>query len=383
MKEAERFIEVMQREFPLEAGLIHLNHAAVGPWPRRAAEAVRRFAEENLHRGSLHYGAWLETEARLRRRLAALIGEEAGDIALLKNTSEGLSVIAHGLSWRTGDQVVIPAGEFPSNRIVWESLAPQGVRVIRVPLPLDEEAPEERLLAACTPRTRLLSVSAVDYATGLRLDLERLGRECRIRGILFVVDAIQWLGALPFDNRRIGADAVVADGHKWMLGPEGLALFWCRRELRERLTLHQFGWHMVEAPGDFDREEWRPASSARRFECGSPNMVAIHALEASLSLFGELGMEAVAKAVAANVDHLVARILDHPRLEILSPEDPARRAGIVTFRHRRVSSEHIYRRLMEERILCALRGGGIRFSPHCHNTPRQIDRALQRIDAIS
>lgn len=365
-------------EFSLDPGLCHLNHAGVAPWPRRAVEAVRRFAEVNGTRGSEPYPEWLSVEQRLRERLARLIGAGSpADIALAKSTSEGLSVIAHGLDWRPGDSVVGIAEEFPSNRIVWESLASRGVAWLGLEL-ANSSDPESDLLALCDERTRVMAVSWVQYARGLRLDLARLGAACRGRGILLCVDAIQGLGALPLDLAEIQADFVVADGHKWMLGPEGLALLYVRPELRDRLALHQFGWNMVENRGDYERRDWAPARDARRFECGSPNFLGIHALEASLSLIEDLGPARIAAAIAERVDHLIAR-LDDRGLELVSPRAPERRAGIVTFRVPGIDPGQLYRRLMERRVLCAQRAGGIRFSPHFYTPIAVIDRAMDTV----
>ncbi len=361
-------------EFPLREEIIYLNHAAVAPWPRRAVEAVQRFAGENMRQGSLDYPAWLETEQNLRRQLSYLLNAPStNDIALVKNTSEALSFVAWGLDWRSGDNVVISDQEFPSNRIVWESLRSQGVELRQADLNA-ADTPEQALLARIDERTRLLATSSVQYGTGLRMDLARLGRFCRENAVLFCVDAIQSLGALQMDVQAIEADFVAADGHKWMLGPEGLGVFYCRAELRERLALHEFGWHMVEHAGDYDRSDWCPASDARRFECGSPNMLGAMALSASLGLLLEVGMENVERAVLARTDHL-SRQLHELGMELRSPTDGARRAGIVTFRHPDEHPDALFQRLWDKGVVCAKRGGGIRLSPHFY-TPFDALRAV-------
>ena len=362
--------------------ILYLNHAAVSPWPRKAVQAVQQFAADNGATGSKHYPHWMATEARLRERLAALIGaESAGDIALTKSTSEALSMVAQGLPWQDGDNVVGIQQEFPSNRIVWEALGERGVSWRA--LDLDRSAtPEEDLLSLCDARTRVLAVSWVQYARGLRLDLERLGRACRQRGILFCVDGIQGLGALPFDLTRFEVDFVAADGHKWMLGPEGLALFWCRPELRETLRLTQFGWHMVEDMGDFERADWRPAMDARRFECGSPNMLGVHALEASLAVLQEVGTHQVASAIAERVERLI-ELIDAGGLELLSPRAPERRAGIVTFRVPGVNQQVLYKALMQRDLMCASRGGGLRFSPHFYTPMEHLQQAIDLTRAVA
>lgn len=371
----------MDSEFLLEPGVCYLNHAGIGPWPQRARDAVCRFAEDNARRGAARYPAWLAVEQRLRERLAWLIGAAGPqDIALVKNTSEGLSFIAQGLRWQPGDNIVGIAQEFPSNRIVWESLAEHGV--VWRPLDLERSTdPEADLIALCDSSTRLIAVSWVQYAHGLRLDLARLGNWCRQQGILLCIDAIQGLGAVPFDLERYPADFVVADGHKWLLGPEGLGLFYVRPELRGRLELYEFGWHMVEGAGDFERSDWRPRADARRFECGSPNLLGAQALEASLSLFAEIGMDEVWRRLQARTAHLIA-LIDRRGFELLTPRDPERRAGIIGFRVPGRSSAALYQGLMEKGVICALRGGALRFSPHFYSPLADLERAFQILDRL-
>lgn len=371
-------------EFPLDPDLIYLNHAAVSPWPRRTAEAVQRFAEENLHQGGRHYPRWLEREVHFREQCRSLLNApSADDIALLKNTSEALSVVAHGLAWRAGDNVVVSDQEFPSNRIVWQSLQDQGVETRCVDLSRGA-TPEQALHDCMDDRTRLLSISSVQYADGLRLDLAWLGALCRARGVLLCIDAIQSLGALPLDVQACDADFVMADGHKWLLGPEGCAVFYVRAGVRDRLRLRQYGWHMVEHHLDFSRHDWQAAASARRFECGSPNMLGIHALSASLGLLAEVGMETVATRVLENSTYLMEALGALPGVEILTPRQPGRYAGIVNFSHRHVDAADLHSRLLARNVVCAQRGGGVRFSPHFHTSLAQLAAAVATVaDVIS
>ncbi|MGH8568565.1 MAG: aminotransferase class V-fold PLP-dependent enzyme, partial [Gammaproteobacteria bacterium] len=232
-------------EFPQPEDLIFLNHAGVSPWPRRAALAVHHFAQENIVSGPLHYERWLETETRLRDQLRSLINAAStAEIALLKNTSEGLSFVAGGLSWSRGDNIVTCAEEFPSNRIPWQALSERGVTLREAALPADGDL-ESALVAACDRHTRLLTISSVQFASGFRVDLDALGVFCRARGILFCIDAIQGLGALPLDVATCHADFVVADAHKWLLGPEGIALFYVAERVWDRLRPSEYGWHMT------------------------------------------------------------------------------------------------------------------------------------------
>jgi len=368
-------------EFPVTGNHIYLNHAAVAPWPRRTAEAVAAFAAENLEHGAARYPKWLETEHGLRRLGAWLIGAPGtDDIALIKNTSEGLSMVAHGLPWRAGDSVVGIRQEFPSNRVVWESLEEYGVEFRALDLASTDD-PEEDLMAACDSSTRLLAVSSVQFADGFRLDVNRLGEFCRRNDIIFCVDAIQHLGALPFDALACHADYVIADGHKWMLGPEGLGFFYSHPDARERLRLRQFGWHMRRHPGDYEPgTNWEVSPTATRFECGSPNMLGVHALTASLSLLRDIGMDRVESALKERIDLLTELTLKNPAIELLSPVAPERRAGIVTLRHAEVPSEVLHRNLTEAGVICAVRGGGVRLSPHFYTPLDQIERTWQLLE---
>ncbi|VAX06404.1 Cysteine desulfurase [hydrothermal vent metagenome] len=369
-------------EFPLNDDLIYLNHAAVSPWPQRSGLAVKRFAEENVHQGAYLYPEWMKQEACLREQLRQLINaQSADDIALLKNTSEALSVVAHGLDWSTGDNIIISDQEFPSNRMVWESLHSQGVQLRQVEL-TTAESPEQALIAAIDSQTRLLSISSVQYASGLRMDLVKLGEACARHNVLFCVDAIQSVGALQIDVQEIQADFVMADGHKWMLGPEGLAFFYSRASVREQLKLHQFGWHMAEDYLNFDNRDWQIAKSARRFECGSPNMLGIYALSASLSLLLETGMHLIEHQVLDNSRHLFAEIKATKNLQILSNTDEGRFAGIVLFQHSQLPAQELYASLMQKGVVCAARGLGVRFSPHFYTSKKQISEAVSMADSL-
>lgn len=367
-------------EFPLRDDIIYLNHAAVSPWPRRTADAIHEFTQQNLTQGSLFYPQWLEIEALLREQLRQLINAPStSDIALVKNTSEALSFVAYGLDWQAGENIVSSNQEFPSNRIVWESLATQGVEFRQADL-ATAETPEDALFALVDTNTRLIAISSVQYASGLRMDLERIGAFCREHGILFCVDAIQSLGALPFDVQTCHADFVAADGHKWMLGAEGLGVFYCRTEMRDRLELTQYGWHMVEAPGDFDQQTWQPAASARRFECGSPNMLGIHALSASLSLLLETGMEVVSAQILDNSRYLMEALGTLGYLQE-TPLNQSRHAGIISFRHPVEESTGLFEYLRENGIFCALRNGNIRFSPHFYTPRQQLNHSLELLES--
>ena len=364
--------------FELDPGLVHLNHAGLAPWPRDTVRAVTRFAYENARWSSRRQQRWLEEERRLRELGRWLLDAESPDeIALLKNTSEGISMLAAGLPWRDGDNIVLAADEFPSNRIPWEAAAERAaVALRRVDLAAADD-PEQALLEQVDGRTRALAVSSVHYATGLRLDLERLGAALQDTPALFCVDAIQSLGAHALSVRGCRIDCLAADAHKWMLGPEGVALFWLRPALYDGLRLSQHGWHMVAAAGDYGRRDWRPAPDARRFECGSLNTLGIYALRASLELLQTVGLREIEERIADRVGQLDRAV----RALGCAVRTPERRAGILTFTPPDGAVRRVYRRLLEGRVLCAERGGGIRFSPHFYTSAADLQRALETLEA--
>lgn len=385
----------MKSHFQLDENIIHLNHAAVAPWPVVTRDVVIDFAKENTSIGSQNYLHWMQTEKQLKQKLVQLINAQSTDeIAILKNTSEGLSLIAQGLHFTAGDNIVIPAEEFPSNNVVWQALSTQGVEIRSISID-GLEQPEQALIAAMDDRTHLLSCSSVQYARGLRLDLTVIGEACKQNKTLFCVDAIQSLGAIPFDAQSCHADFVVADGHKWMCGPEGTALFYCRKQTQEQLQLRQYGWHMLKDPFSFastpvketdsktDKKmsnqppQIQIADSAQRFECGSPNMMGIAALNASLGLLLDIGIEKIHSKITDNVEYLLAKLQAQDDITILSPLKNDRYAGIVTFVKTSVDNEKLYQQLQANNILCASRGGGIRFSPHFYIEPQQLDTALK------
>jgi len=248
-------MQSFNEHFPLDPSICYLNHAAVSPWPLRTTNALTDFAKENSTFGATNYLKWLETEQQLRARLAKLINtHDTDEITLAKSTSEALSIIAYGIDWQAGDEVIISSHEFPSNRIVWESLAQFGVKTVIADFPTSSAStiadPINSIQSCITKNTRLVSISSVQYASGLRINLDALSLLCQKHQILLCVDAIQSLGAIPFDQNKVQADFIVADGHKWMMAAEGLALLYIKKERQNQLKLTQFGWHMIKDKGN-------------------------------------------------------------------------------------------------------------------------------------
>ncbi len=222
-------------------------------------------------------------------------------------------------------------------------------------------------------------MSSVQFASGFRLDLNKLGTSCKQRGILFCVDAIQSIGAIEFDAQAMHADFVMADAHKWMLGPEGIALFYVHPDVRDKLRLHQYGWHMLANTSDYDQRDWRPAGNARRFECGSSNMLGIHALSASLSLLEEIGMSEIQRRLMDTSDYLISKLQTLENLELITPTVSHRRAGIVSFIVKGGDNEALHQHLLDNKVICAYRAGAIRLAPHFYTPRVKVDKALEII----
>jgi len=363
--------------FPVVRDWIHLDHAGVAPISTRVAEALRRYSDLASHQGAVRYASFVEEIERVRARAAALIGAAADEIAFVKNTTEGLGIVACGLDWRRGDVVLTCDLEYPSNVTPWLSLAPHGVETVILPshggcLPLarlDE--------ALRNPRVRLLALSSVEFASGARNDLRSIGRLCRDRGVLFCVDAIQSLGYLPIDVRSDSVDFLAADGHKWLLGVEGCAIFFCSRPLLERVTPRIVGWKNVADPGDFDRYQTDLCPDARRFEEGSPNTAGIYALGAAIDLLLELGVAEIGERVLALTERL-AQGLPARDAELLSPRGDAA-SGIVSFRMAGEDPARTVERLRSRRIHCAVRRRAVRASPHFYIDMAEIDALLEAL----
>ncbi|ORU92922.1 MAG: class V aminotransferase [Cycloclasticus sp. symbiont of Bathymodiolus heckerae] len=368
-------------EFNLDDDVIYLNHAAVAPWPLRTEKAVNAFCRENVTIGSKKYANWLKVESHLKQQLVQLLhAESADEIALVKNTSEALSFVAYGLDWNANDNIVTSDEEFPSNMIPWESLSNQGVSVKKTVLK-NASDPTAALIDNIDHNTRLLTISSVQYASGLRVDLERLGVACRQKNVLFCIDAIQSIGAFPVDVQRYQADFMMADGHKWMLGPEGLGVFYCRKQVQKKLKLTQFGWHMVEDMGNYDTPLWSTAQSARRFECGSPNMLSIHALSASLSLLLDIGLDNIEEKVIKRGQYIINKVKQNKHLTLLTNPDEYGN-NIIVFKPSNNLTDDLFENLVSQNVVCAKRGGGIRFSPHFYTPFKIIDRAFVLINSF-
>ncbi len=374
-------IQKYRRLFPVCDTWAYLNHAGVAPISRRVAEAVEAFNREALYHGFTLRPKWSQRIGEVRGACARLIGASPEEIAFVKNTSHGLSLIARGLGLKEGDEVIIAEGEFPANVYPWMALERHGVLLKKIPLKnaeLDLHALQELI----TPHTRVVSLSSVQYGNGYRLPLSEVGRLCRNAGIYFMVDAIQSLGAFPLDVHRDSIDFLAADAHKWMLGHEGIGILYVRREWIERIEPVLLGWNSVQGALQFDKIDYQLHRSAERFEEGSHNGLSIYGLGGAVDLLLEVGIDRIARRILELTDHLITGLQERG-MTITNSLNPKYRSGIVTFRLPKDPEgeklARLERHLFSKKIYTTIRRGSLRISPHFYNTEEEIHRALKKI----
>ncbi|MBX9602981.1 MAG: aminotransferase class V-fold PLP-dependent enzyme [Bryobacteraceae bacterium] len=357
-------------EFPVTRRLIYLNHAAVAPLSRRAAEAMKKLADDACEYGSLHYSDWEATYAALRESAARMIGASAAEIAIVKNTSEGISTVALGMDWKPGDKVVAFREEFPANLFPWQRLAAKGVQVEWLSIYDSLEGIDEAARGA-----KLLAISYVNYLSGFRANLEAIGEICRRRGAFFFVDAIQGLGIFPVDVERMRIDALAADGHKWLLGPEGCGILYLRREWQDRIEPVEFGWTNIAGFNDYACRDMSLRADAGRYECGTLNTIGVYGLRAAFDLLLEVGVETVAETVLGLTGRIAAgaAALGY---ETAIPHEPETGSGIVSVRKEGLDSGDLVGRLRANGVAASPRQGWLRLSPHFYVTSNEIDRVL-------
>jgi selenocysteine lyase/cysteine desulfurase len=353
--------------------LIYLNHAAVAPLARPAAEAMQRLAADAMEFGSFHYQQWLETYEGLRVAAARLIGAQRNEIAIVKNTSEGIATVAMGLDWRSGDKIVAFHQEFPANYFPWKILEGTGVRVEWLSY-LD---PLDRIEEVCRG-ARLLTISFVQFLSGYRADLTAIGEICHRHGCIFFVDAIQGLGAFPLDVRQGRVHALAADGHKWMLGPEGCGILFISQELQDSIRPVEFGWTNVAKYSDYASRDMTLRPDAGRYECGTLNTIGCYGLRASIELLLDVGIPAIGAAVQ-HLGDLAAEGVQAKGYEVLGSRSDATGAGIVSFRKSGVETTTIVQKLKDAGIAVAPRQSWVRVSPHFYISPDDIGRMLEAL----
>jgi selenocysteine lyase/cysteine desulfurase len=364
-----------REHFPVTARWAFLDHAAVAPLPAPAVEALRVYADSLAGNGIAAVKTWTDRLARVRQSAARLINAPtADDVYFVPSTTHGITVVAEGFPWSNGDNVVLAAEEYPANQYPWMNLADRGVEVRSVPSRGNRITIDD-IRAAMNDRTRVLTVSSVEFASGFRNDLDALGELCNDRGVFFFVDAIQSLGAFPLDVQKTPIDALAADGHKWLLGPEGAGIGYVRREWVERLHPIGVGAFSVVRPLDFSTIDFKLKPHAGRWEGGAMNVPGLTALGASLDLLLEAGIANVGRRVIELTDYLC----DHAASRgwtVFSSREAAEKSGIVSLVHPTLPAAEIQKRCRAAGVIVNNRSDRTRVSPHAYNTEAEIDQFL-------
>lgn len=369
-----------RREFPVVGERIYLAHAAVCPLPACVVSAINHYLAQASSGGQFeHLHASAETQTR--ELAAQLLGASAEEVAFVASTSSGLSLVAAGLAWQAGDNVVIAEGDFPSNVYPWLNLQRQGVGIKWIPSRGDGLVTLEDVATQVDSKTRLVSLSSVHYATGARLDVDAIGQYLQSRNILFCVDAIQSLGAVPVSVRHV--DFLTADAHKWLLGPQGIGILFVRRCRFDLLRPALLGWKSVSANKDFVHQRLEFPASARRYEPGSLNAIGITGLHAALSMLQRIGATTIAERLKVQRAFLVPRLMEkgYRILGVPAQQDPS---GITSFCSESKDVMALYRRLDERGIVVSVREDPrgnkcIRVAPHFYTTEAELEILLSHL----
>jgi cysteine desulfurase/selenocysteine lyase len=364
--------------FPITEEYAYLNHASIAPYSVPVAKAMDELIANRCRRGGLDTPKWEERLEQVRGLTAQLIAASPEEIAFISNTSHGLNIVASGMDWREGDNLIGAETEFPANVYPWLNLQRLGIEVRFAPAH-DNRILVKDIAALMDERTRLVALSFVEFATGFRNDLQAIGQLCRERGIYFCVDGIQGLGALELKVTQSPIDFLSAGGPKWLMGPIGAGLLYCRRALIEKLVPIRVGWWGVADRDDYFRYDSPLQDNARRFEEGSLNFLGIHGLGASLELLLEVGIPRIEERVLGLTDYLIAGLQERG-YHITTPiASPLERSGIVCFNHPLYALDDLEQRLRKARVIISKRGQVIRVSPHFYNDETDIDQLLDAL----
>ena len=361
--------------FPVTEKYIYLNHAAVSPLSTRVREAMNRLIDDVTLNGSANYAEWLDAYERARASAARLVNAHPSEIAFMRNTSEAISAVANGLAWRAGDNIVTNNVEFPANVYPWMRVAEKHNVTIKKALEHEGRIDIDELLALVDQRTRVVTLSWVQFASGFRSNIQHIGRFCRERGVLFFVDAIQGLGGLQLDVERDAVDAFAADAHKYLLGPEGIAVMYISERVLEQIEPTVVGWTSVKHWEDYLDYRLDYQAGTRRFECGTLNTVGVYGIGAALDLFLEVGPEAIEAHLLGLSDYLAERLGDEG-YTVVSSRRAGEISGIVCCTHPRHTPSQLYHHLRERNIVTAPRVGRLRMSAHFYNTRDDVDALI-------
>jgi selenocysteine lyase/cysteine desulfurase len=368
--------EDIRELFPICNSAIYLNNAGVAPTSTLVEKASQEWLADLVANG-IHEGSqWEIKSAQIRNATANLIGAGEHEIAFIRNTSHGLALVAEGLTWKPGDEIAVCTSvEYPSNIYVWENLERHGVQLVQIPC-AEEGVTEEAVRSVLTSNTRLVAVSAVQYATGHKTDLKALGNLCKETNTLLCVDGIQIIGSSPVNVKELGIHFLSADSHKWMLGMMGIGLLFVDESVLPAIRPTLVGWKSTVDGFNFDQALFELRNDASKFEEGSPNYVGIYGMGAAIEMLQRVGL--------GQIESHIESLLNYTEEELLSlgckvSPPPTHRAGILMVEPPKGNPRNLYDHLTAQTIRVSLRRGRIRISPHIYNSRQDMEKLVSEI----
>ncbi len=372
-------INNIREQFPyLKNNTIYFNHASTGPIPKITVEAVKKYLYEKSEGSIDFYQETLNKVKETRYLLAELLNTAPNKIAFIDNVSNAMNLLAQGLQWKTDDEVILFDIEFPANVYPFLNLKQYGVNV-KILKTNNWKIFVEDLFNAVTNKTKLISLSHVQFLTGQKLDLKLIGEFCRNKGIIFSVDAIQSLGVSKIDVEDMKIDFLASGIQKWLLGLEGTTIIYVSEDLQNKLNPKYIGWLSVKNAWNLLDYELILDDTARRFENGTLNYAGIISLNSNLNFFKSIGFDSIQDKIAENSNYLIERLLELGYELLFTPNDTSELAGIITIKSE--NSTKLFEHLKQQNIICSLREGFIRFSPHFYNTHGEIDKLIDVLES--
>jgi len=374
-------IEKARSYFPyLKKGIIYFNHASTGPITTKVKERIEAFLTERSEEKIDDYYDFKDVADETKEMIGEMINCDADRIAFLDNTTNGIIWLAQGIDWKAGDRIILNDVEFPANVYPYLQLKEKGVEVDFIKSKNGIVTAEE-VINAIKPETKLISISFVQFLSGYKVDLEKIGKVCKELEIFFSVDAIQGLGAVRLDVKKFNIDFLASGIQKWLFGLQGLAFIFVRKELQDKMKSAPIGWLAVEDAWDLLNFDLTTKETAERFQPGTLNNLGIYAFNSSMKLFNEFGFNQIEKQVLSNTKYFIgelAKVGYESPLLFLSEEYLS---GIVSFKNK--NAQKIFDHLSQKKIICSLREGYIRFAPHFYNTKQEINTVIDEMKNFS
>ena len=370
-------INKARKLFPyLNKGVVYFNHASTGPMSIQVKESIKKLLYLKSEGKIDDYKELLRRADESKQLLGKLLNTTADRIAFTSNTSSGLNIIAQGIRWNKGDRIILGDVEFPANVYPFMNLKDMGVEIDFVKSE-NGIVTAENLIHAITPKTKLISVSYVQFLSGYRIDLEKLGTACKERGIILSLDATQGLGALTLDVQKCSVDFISCGTQKWILGLQGMAFIYISEELQSTLKTSSVGWLSVENAWDLIDYDFTLKKTANRYQPGTLNTFGVYAINSSLKMFDEFGFNNIEEQVLSNSKYLIEQLIDAGFTPLLKNFGKKNLSGIISFK--REDAEDIFNYLQTKDIVIAVREGIVRLSLHFYNTKEEIDKAVAKL----